>query len=142
MSKLANTSQEFPEGAYTTAPLRALRLRLRAGLRAPQAAFTLIELMIILGIIGILSFIVAPFYQKYTQSTRRSTCIANMKKIDEAIALAKTLGIANPTVDDLVGARGHFTVMPACPSTKEPYRQFDPPVCPSGDATHFMPPEA
>lgn len=106
-----------------------------------RQGFTIVELMILLGIMAILVMIATPYYVRYAKSARRSACITNMKKIEGAVMLAKMAGIANPVVSDIVGATSHLKEMPACPSSGLVYIVIDPPTCPSGDTTHVIPPE-
>lgn len=106
-----------------------------------RTGFTIVELMILLGIIGILVMIATPYYIKYAKAARKSACITNMKKIEGAVMLAKMSGVAAPTSADIVGPTSHLKEMPTCPSSSLPYVILDPPTCPSGDATHVMPPE-
>lgn len=105
-----------------------------------RRGFTIVELMILVGIIGILVMIATPYYIKYTKAARRSACITNMKKIEGAVMLAKMVGIAAPAESDIVGPTSHLKKMPTCPSNNEPYTVLDPPECPSGDPTHVIPP--
>jgi general secretion pathway protein G len=106
-----------------------------------RLGFTIVELMILVGIISILIMIATPYFVKYTKAARKSACITNMKKIEGAVMLAKMAGVAAPQAADIVGATSHLKKMPLCPSTKQTYTILDPPECPSGDETHVIPPK-
>ncbi|MFI5386801.1 MAG: competence type IV pilus major pilin ComGC [Fimbriimonadales bacterium] len=49
-----------------------------------NAAFTLVEIMIVVLIIGILMTIAVPNFIRARESSRRNACIANLKQIDSA----------------------------------------------------------
>ena len=88
--------------------------------------FTLVEIMIVVLIIGILMAIAVPNFIKARESSRRNSCIANLKQIDSgkeqwAMDNKKTTGDAC-AMSDLTGATGYIKG----PATG--------PVCPSGGA--------
>lgn len=56
--------------------------------------FSLIELMIVIAIIGILSVIAIPSYQKYTQRARFTEVISSTQPFKTAIAIALQEGAA------------------------------------------------
>lgn len=105
-----------------------------------RSGFTIMELMVLVGIISIVIAIATPYYMQYSKSSRKSACITNMKKIDGAVMLAKMAGIPAPQEADIVGAASHLRAMPTCPNTNARYTVLDPPECPSSDTTHIMPP--
>ena len=43
-----------------------------------QDAFTLIEIMIVVAVIGVLTAIATPYYLQYRRNSQRSACIANL----------------------------------------------------------------
>ena len=49
------------------------------------AAFTLVEIMIVVAIIGLLAGIAIPNFIKARETARKSTCINNLRLIDAAI---------------------------------------------------------
>ena len=85
--------------------------------------FTLVEIMIVVLIIGILMAIAVPNFIKARESSRRNSCIANLKQIDSgkeqwAMDLKKTTGDAC-VIGDLTGANGYIkgpAAGPTCPS--------------------------
>ena len=83
-------------------------------------AFTLVEIMIVVLIIGILMAIAVPNFVKARESSRRNTCIANLKQIDSAkeqwaMDQRKNAGDAC-ALTDLVGTAAYLKANPVCPS--------------------------
>ena len=83
-------------------------------------AFTLVEIMIVVLIIGILMAIAVPNFVKARESSRRNTCIANLKQIDSAkeqwaMDQRKNAGDAC-AMTDLVGTAAYLKATPTCPS--------------------------
>ncbi|MFN3682692.1 MAG: competence type IV pilus major pilin ComGC [Fimbriimonadaceae bacterium] len=81
-------------------------------------AFTLVEIMIVVLIIGILLAIAVPNFIKARESSRTKTCIANLKQIDSAkeqwaMENKKTTGDACG-FGDLVP--DYMKAQPSCPS--------------------------
>jgi type IV pilus assembly protein PilE len=50
--------------------------------RGPQNGFTLIELMIVVGIVAIISAIAMPFYTDYIETSREATLINNIATME------------------------------------------------------------
>ena len=83
-------------------------------------AFTLVEIMIVVLIIGILMAIAVPNFVKARESSRRNTCIANLKQVDSAkeqwaMDQRKNAGDAC-AMTDLVGTAAYLKATPVCPS--------------------------
>lgn len=63
--------------SFPSIPIRAHRRR----------AFTLIEILIVLTIIGILAAILFPVFSNAREAARRTTCASNLKQIGQGIAM-------------------------------------------------------
>jgi general secretion pathway protein G len=84
-----------------------------------RRAFTLVEIMIVVLIIGILMAIAVPNFVQARTSSRQSTCIANLKQIDSAkeqwaMDQHKNAGDL-PDTTDL--APTYIKSFPSCPSS-------------------------
>jgi len=51
----------------------------------PQSAFTLVEIMIVVAIIGLLAAVAIPNFLKSRTTAQKNTCIANLRSIDGAV---------------------------------------------------------
>lgn len=83
-------------------------------------AFTLVEIMIVVLIIGILMAIAVPNFVKARESSRKNSCIANLKQVDSAkeqwaMDNKKDAG-ATVAMTDLTGSTLYLKSDPACPS--------------------------
>lgn len=83
-------------------------------------AFTLVEIMIVVLIIGILMAIAVPNFVKARESSRKSACVSSLKQIDSAkeqwaMDNKKDAG-ATVAMTNLVGATLYIKATPACPS--------------------------
>jgi prepilin-type N-terminal cleavage/methylation domain-containing protein len=83
-------------------------------------AFTLVEIMIVVLIIGILMAIAVPNFVKARESSRKSACVSSLKQIDSAkeqwaMDNKKDAG-ATVALTDLVGSTLYIKATPECPS--------------------------
>lgn len=80
-------------------------------------AFTLIEMMLVVAILGILGAIAIPNFVKNLDLSRAQTCIGNMRQIHvaaENYRTAKALQLPE-SVESLVGPANYISKMPICP---------------------------
>lgn len=88
-------------------------------MRRRLSAFTLIEIMIVIMIIGLLIGIAVPQWHRSRDNTRVRTCLTNLKEIDNAKARwameMRRGGSDTPTESDLV-PEFIKTSFPQCPS--------------------------
>jgi prepilin-type N-terminal cleavage/methylation domain-containing protein len=85
-----------------------------------RSAFTLVEIMIVVAIIGFLAAIAVPNFLKARATSQRNACIANMKQIHGAKV---TWGMENkkaaadvPPDADLFGPDKYLAKKPECPA--------------------------
>jgi prepilin-type N-terminal cleavage/methylation domain-containing protein len=90
-----------------------------------KGAFTLVEIMIVVAIIGLLAAIAIPNFVKARQTAQKNTCIANLKQIDgakEQFALEAKLSTGSAcSMGDLVGSTNYIKNTPACPASTTAY---------------------
>ena len=65
-----------------------------------QSGFTLIELMIVVAIIGVLSAIAVPQYQKYVERSEAATALASISSLKSAVELNIAESGVFPEADD------------------------------------------
>jgi len=83
-----------------------------------KKGFTLIEIMIVVMIIGILLAIAVPNFVRARETSRASSCAANLKQINSAkeqYAMENRLGTGAAVTAANV-APNYIKAMPACPS--------------------------
>ena len=85
-----------------------------------RRAFTLVEIMIVVLIIGILLAIAVPNFVKARESSRQKACIANLKQIEAAKEQwamdTKASPTDTPTAAVLYGSTAYVKTTPSCPS--------------------------
>ena len=89
--------------------------------RFRQAAFTLVEIMIVVAIIGLLAAIAIPNFVKARNTAQANACINNMRQIDSAIqqwALENGKKDNDPvtSTDVAVYIKGGTIKFPSCPA--------------------------
>ncbi len=85
-----------------------------------RSAFTLVEIMIVVAIIGLLAAIAIPNFIKAREASQKNACIANLRQIDGA---KNTWALENKKVNsstmadtDLFGSALYIRVKPECPA--------------------------
>ena len=97
-------------------------MRLKTRGKAPPAAFTMTEIMIVVALVGMLCAIAIPNFIKYRTRAQAKACINNLRQIDSAIqqwALegnkAITASVKSTDVEPYMfkGFQGRFPFCPA-----------------------------
>jgi len=85
-----------------------------------RSAFTLVEIMIVVAIIGLLAAIAIPNFIKAREASQKNACIANLKQIDGAkntwaLEMKKVNG-DTPNDSELFGTTLYIREKPSCPA--------------------------
>lgn len=91
-------------------------------MRVDKKAFTLVEIITVVAIIGLVTAIAIPNFVKSRQIARSSICSANMKKMEEAIQTKLALESSVPMSPNMSHAQleaflvpDYLKAMPQCP---------------------------
>ena len=109
------------------------------------AAFTIVEIMIVIGIIALLASIAVPYYVRYRTNAQSKSCISNLRQLDAAkeqwaLENQRTTG-DSCNITNIVGADRYIKNTPSCPSTTAPYvlgNVGEKPTCFSGLPEHTL----
>ena len=88
-------------------------------IRSNKAAFTLVEIMIVVAIIGLLAAVAVPNFIRARLTAQQNTCIATLRQLEAAKQLwgleTRQAATAVPTDSDLVGPTLYVRNPPICP---------------------------
>ena len=105
--------------------------------------FTIIELMITLGIIALVAVIAVPYFVAYRKSAQTNVCVSNLRVIDYAKEQWALQTKGSPTAPcSMEDIRDFVKGDPQCPASKDPYNVTSVdtrPECPTGLPAHVLP---
>ena len=88
-----------------------------------KSAFTLLESVIVVAIIGLVAAVAVPHFVKALVLSRKNTCLANLRQIQNAKLVwaheNRKGGDAEPESGDLFGPEKYLRVRPLCPAGGE-----------------------
>ena len=116
--------------------------------RHSQSAFTLVEIMIVVLIIGLLAALAIPNFRKSRALAQKNVCIDNMRLIQGAVTEVLFSGNV-PSAETIYGPDNLIKFKPKCPANKEgpdyviPTDDDTPPTCPNVETytDHVLPPD-
>jgi len=92
------------------------------------SAFTLVEVMIVVSIIGLLAAVSIPNYVKTREVSHRKVCMSNLKQLEGAVqnwALETRKASGDPIMSaELFGATNYLRREIVCPANGNPYNYF------------------
>jgi prepilin-type N-terminal cleavage/methylation domain-containing protein len=87
--------------------------------------FTLVELMIVVGILGLLTAVAVPNFVKARETSQKNSCLANLKQIEAAISvwgIEQNHTTGDPIIGaELFGANNYIRALPKCPGDNQAY---------------------
>src|SRR5437868_1401536 len=96
-------------------------MQARRKTRSAQRAYTMVEMMVVIVILGVLLNIATPGLISAREHTRARACVTNLKRIDSAkeqYALDNKLAVnaSAPLMTDLAGSGTYLKNTPICPN--------------------------